>query len=108
MKKVILLMVFVFTVSLSFASNIKMENSTTINVDNFELIKNSKLMNKNISVIVEVDISNNSYRPCTIKGSVTVTTEDGDELTIDFKVTAKSCKEAIRVQNKIISAFDEE
>ncbi len=59
------------------------------------------------TIIVNISSSKHDIAlSCTIEGKVTVTTEDGDSISIEFKITADTCKEAIRVQSKIMEALE--
>ncbi len=48
-----------------------------------------------------------TYRTCTISGNVSLTTESGDCVSVEFTVTASTCAEAMRVQNNLLTAFED-
>lgn len=58
-------------------------------------------------VVLDVELSGDfEIVACTLEGTLTVTTESGDSVTIEFKVTGDDCKEVARTFQNIMSAFE--
>lgn len=64
-----------------------------------------------VEVSLEIDLldatqSSVAKGSCTVEGHITVTTEAGKSVKVDFKVTASTCKEAKEVLNDIMAGFE--
>lgn len=69
---------------------------------------------KETIIKVQMDISSESQDSqetegdCTVSGSVTITDESGNSVTVEFTITADTCAEAIRAARSVIAAVQEE
>ena len=114
MKNVFFALAFMLVGTFAFANNsvnyekkLNIENSYEMtNSSKFLTIKNKPESNRTYKVIVNISNNQNESFDCTIEGTVTITTEDGDSVSVEFKITANSCKEAMKVQSKIMEALE--
>lgn len=114
MKNVFFALAFMLLGTFAFANNsvnyekkLNIENSYEVtNSSKLPIIKNKQESNRTYKVIVNISNNQNKFLDCTVEGKVTITTEDGDTVSVEFKITADSCKEAVRVQLVIMEALE--
>lgn len=103
------MLAFVFATSLTFATN---NSDLLLNDANHNFLieqpqdaTSTKTNDVDVSIVIDKS-TKEMVGECKIKGSLTITTESGDSVTVEFSVTADTCKEAIAVQNQILEAFE--
>lgn len=108
MKNLFLLLAFTFVTSLTFATNNTnvLLNDTNLLIEQPEAQVTTTTEKDGPIATITVDKSTGELGQCKIEGTLTITTESGESVSVSFTVTADSCKEAIAVQNQIISAFE--
>ncbi|MEJ8800848.1 hypothetical protein [Pontibacter sp. H249] len=101
-----------FGIALVLNANANTLNNSTVNfldspveTDVSSISQLNETTDSHYKVVVNIS-REDAVAKCTVEGKVTVTTEDGDSVTIEFKVTADSCKEAMAVQAKIMEALE--
>jgi hypothetical protein len=57
-----------------------------------------------MDVSSEVEDGQETKGDCTVSGSVTITDESGNSVTVEFTITADTCAEAMRAAKSVISA----
>ena len=114
MKNLFFALAFMLVGTFAFANN-SVNEEKKLNIENsYEMTTSSELLLMNnkpestraYKVIVNISNEQNELFACTIEGKVTITTEDNDSVSVEFKITANSCKEAMRVQAKIMEALE--
>lgn len=102
MKKTLLFVIVLCC--FTFQQNSFACNSHENDKKNSELISN---VNKQVNIVIDLSskgLSDMTGR-CTVKGSITITTEGGDSVSINVEITADSCKEAGRALSTVVQAL---
>ena len=92
-------------------SNFTFANSADIKIDAVNKIEASTNAQVNLDENVVVDFTLDLTRedlvgaPCKVSGSLTLTTETGNSVSITFTITADTCKEAMKAYNEFMGAW---
>lgn len=110
MKKKIVTLVLLLVITVGYSSTFNCKKGNVLELaPNLELLdysfENESLINTSPLQVVVAISTNNKVEKCVLEGKLTIKTEEGDSILIEFKVSADTCKEAIRVQNLLLGAF---
>jgi len=113
MKKKILTLVLLIVVTLGYSNSLIEQNGTEVAIKTEATYAYSEnemheLQKANDShLVVMVNVSNEDIAgKCILEGKLTIQTEQGDSVMIEFKISADTCKEAIRVQSQLLAVFN--
>lgn len=113
MKKIIFTLSLLLVVSIASASN---ETDGAINTKantKTSLLIPTKSFSHPMTALLKVNVNkltkpaDQSVDKCIVEGKVTISTEEGDSVKLEFTITANTCKEARRVMNKLMEVFDD-
>lgn len=104
--------VFIFGLALAFCcmSNFAFANSTDTNLDIVNKIEVNDNTQANVQDVVidftlDYTTKNVVQTGCKVEGTLTLTTESGDSVSIKFSITADTCKEASKAYNQFMAAW---
>jgi hypothetical protein len=113
MKKKILTLVLLIVVTIGYSNSLSKQNGTDFAIKTEAAYSLSDAVAHELQIVDEshvvviVNISKNGNAgKCILEGKLTIKTEQGDSVMIEFKISADTCKEAIRVQSQLLSAFN--
>lgn len=92
-----------FAFANSSDNNLEVVNKTQVSAD----VENNSIQDVVIDFKLDYTDGNLVVAPCKITGTLTLTTESGDSVTVSFTVTASTCKEATRAYNQFMAAWAE-
>lgn len=112
MKKIIFTLSLLLIVSIASANN-RTEPAMNKSANaKSSLLSPTKAFNHPMTSLWKIKVNKQTNptdalaEKCKIEGKLTVQTEEGDEVKIEFTITADTCLEARRVMNKVLEVFE--